>query len=448
MSRRFSSPIVAAYLLLCILLGGSAQGVWTNLILQVAGLGLIAWAGLARRSAGDQDANPLVLQLICACAALVILLQLIPLPARIWTELPGREQLAAALRLDGRPTPSMTVSEAPYDTLLTLLSVLPAIAAYVATRLLHPSPRWLAGAVVIGMVISIALGALQVAGGAQSWAYFYEITNTGAVGVFANRNHMATLLLAAAPFATALLASSRVSRAGSAQGRIALGSAMLVLVLVGIVLNGSLAALALIIPVLIASAALVPAAVRWRRLALPIAAIASIGGLAILAVSPISTAGGEATSVESRQRIWATSFEAVSHSFPVGTGLGTFEQVYRQFEDPAAVGVQYVNHAHNDYLELVLELGAAGLFLLLAFIAWWSVTAVKIWTSPLTTAFGRAATIVSAAILAHSIVDFPLRTASIAAIFAVALALMLRRPRTAQGEGEGGSRRARHVRLG
>jgi hypothetical protein len=36
--------------------------------------------------------------------------------------------------------------------------------------------------------------------------------------------------------------------------------------------------------------------------------------------------------------------------------------------------------------------------------------------------FAKAATIASAAILAHSIVDFPLRTAAIASVFATCLA--------------------------
>ena len=42
--RRAVAPL---YLLLCLLLGGSAQGVWTNALLQLIGLGIIAWAAAA-----------------------------------------------------------------------------------------------------------------------------------------------------------------------------------------------------------------------------------------------------------------------------------------------------------------------------------------------------------------------------------------------------------------
>lgn len=101
----------------------------------------------------------------------------------------------------------------------------------------------------------------------------------------------------------------------------------------------------------------------------------------------------------------------------------------------------FVNHAHNDYLELALELGLAGIVLMALFLAWWGIAAARAWTSPLTTAFGRAATIASAIIFAHSLVDYPLRTASIAAIFGVAIALIAQRLRSTP------TRPTRHVKL-
>jgi O-antigen ligase len=295
------------------------------------------------------------------------------------------------------------------------------------------------------------LGALQVANGPRSWPYLYDITNAGAVGVFANRNHMGTLLLVSIPFGTALMVSTRAQGSGSRQGRLALGIAGLVLVVVGIALNGSVAALALALPVLLASAALVPAAVRWRRVALPIAAVALIGGVVIVGTNPIPSVAtdlGAAESVQSRGQMWSTTETAIRDTFPLGTGLGTFEQVYRQYEQPGQITRSYVNHAHNDYLELALELGAAGIVLMVLFLAWWAIAAVRVWTTPLSSAFGRAATIASAVILAHSIVDYPLRTSAIAAIFGISIALMAQRLRTEASPGAREIRPARHVKLG
>ena len=109
---------------------------------------------------------------------------------------------------------------------------------------------------------------------------------------------------------------------------------------------------------------------------------------------------------------------------------------------------EYVNHAHNDYLELVLELGAAGAVLIVLFLGWWAVAATRVWTSTLSTPFGRAATIATAAILAHSIVDYPLRTGALMAVFGAAIALMAQRSRSAPESKRSDLRPARHVKLG
>lgn len=274
-------------------------------------------------------------------------------------------------------------------------------------------------------MLAILVGALQVAGGPGSPARFYPISNTGAVGFFANQNHMATLLLVTIPLIAATISSGGTNH-HSKKGIHGLGIILLALILVGIALNGSFAAAILAIPVLLASLALIPAWSRWSRIAIPVAVFALLAGIALLASKPITGTAStqEYTAFSTRTSIWSITSDAISLTFPVGTGLGSFQQVYRQLEDPSSVSNTYINHAHNDYLELVLELGAAGVLLLLAFILWWSSTAVRIWGSPLSGRDARAATIVTAAVLAHSFVDFPLRTGAISAIFAASIAVM------------------------
>ncbi len=75
-------------------------------------------------------------------------------------------------------------------------------------------------------------------------------------------------------------------------------------------------------------------------------------------------------------------------------------------------------------MEIILETGLPGLILLLLFVAWWGSRAFVIWRSPNAAELARAACIASAAILLHSLVDYPLRTAAIATSMAMALALM------------------------
>jgi O-antigen ligase len=443
-----ASILVAAYIFLCIVLGGSAQDIWGNLALQLLGVALIAWAAVHSPAQGTEG-RPRALYWLLLASVVVVVLQLVPLPPSLWTNLPGREGLSAGFDLLGEKKPPLSISESPFDSVMTLFAAIPAIAVFCATERLRPSPRVLAIVTIAGTLLAITVGALQVAGGPDSWAYFYPITNIGAVGFFANQNHMATLLLVSIPFTMALIYSSVRERGSSKFGMHWTGVVILLLLLFGVALNGSLAAYALVVPVLLASLALGPAGVRWRRFAIPVAVIAVAAAVAVMISAPMGQSGDDpetSRSVASRLEVWRTTTTAIAESFPVGTGLGSFDQVYRQQENPLAVTQNYVNHAHNEYLELVLELGLAGVLLIAGFLLWWALTTARIWRSHLSTPFAKASTIVTAAVLTHSIVDFPIRTGAISAIFAAALAFMTQHSATFDKSRE--ARPTRHVKLG
>ena len=421
--------------------------------LQLIGILLLAWCSIAPRPrpSTDQPLPARSMDMLVLVAILVVLAQLIPLPASVWTELPGRSAVADGFEQLGYDLPALPVALTPHASVAALFAAIPAIAAFLAVRILAVSPRAIAVAVVTAMVLAVILGTVQVAGGPGSWAYLYRFTNEGAVGFFANRNHMATLLLVSIPLITALLASAKSDEGSSAAGRYATGIALLFLVIVGIALNGSMAALALAAPVALASASLVSAGARWRSLVPAVTAAALLAGVGVLVFSPIASMAvqvGASESVTGRTEIWATTVEAIKNSFPVGTGLGSFEQVYRFNEDSALVSGHYVNHAHNDYLQLILELGLPGMLLILLFLAWWLFAAVRIWASPSSSAFERAATIATAAVLAHSVVDFPLRTAALSAVFAALVAVMAQHFATPIVRRKGEARAVRHVSLG
>jgi O-antigen ligase len=448
--QRIPSILVALYLLGCILFGGSAQIPWPNLGLQIVGIGLIAWAAIGGVAIQD-DRRAVAVNVLLVCALVLVLIQLIPLPASVWTRLPGRAELAHGFAILGYPLRPFPISEMPYEAVLTLFAAIPAIAAFVATERLSPSPRYLAVAIVTGMLAAIFLGALQVAGGPNSSAYFYEIHSPRAIGFFANGNHMATLLLVGIPMAAALVVSAKSKRETSAVARYGLGLSIFLLVIVGIVLNGSRAAVGLSIPVIIASAALFPATVRWRGTALAVSALSLVVGIAVIVSNPIAAAeltSNQSANVGSRGEIWRTTARAISDSFPVGTGLGSFQNVYHRYENPEQVTLSYVNHAHNDYVEIALELGAGGIVLTGLFLIWWAIVASRIWIAPHSSPFARAATIATAAILAHSFVDFPLRTGAISAIFAACIGLMTQHFRPVPAAQSGELRPTRHVKLG
>ena len=391
------SAVAPLYLLACLLLGGSAQGIWQNAVLQLAGIAIIAWA------AASHDPEPLpraarMLLVLAAAVIAVVALQLVPLPPSLWAH-GSRMRIAEGYQLLGRPIPALPLSLTPAATMSTLLCIIPPLALFCAmVRLRAYRAVWLAVALVGGTVLGIMLGALQVASsGTLSPWYPYPDTNLGAgVGFFANANHMATLLIVTLPFLAAIGASGRSRNKQRYSALLAVVAAAALLVVVGIAFNHSLAGYLLLLPVALASS--------------------SIGGTRIGQDAPVS--------VDSRAHILHTTGEAIADFLPFGSGLGSFPNIYRLYEDPDTVTAEYVVHAHDDYAEIALELGVPGIILMLAFLVWWSREVWSVWRRGERGAFAKAASIASAAILVHSLVDFPLRTAAIGACFAMCLALL------------------------
>jgi len=457
MARRLGALAVPAYVLLCLMLGGSGQGVWANMVLQLLGLGLIVWAAAAPADqALERDQRQLAWLTVLALA--IVALQLVPLPASVWQGLGARQPIAEGYRILGIPPPALPMSLAPYESLSSLLSLIPALAVLVGCWRLAPRPLLLVGAVLAATFGGILIGALQVSSpdpAASRW-YFYPQTNYGvATGFFANANHMATLLVISLPFLAAVLAAAR-GRGRNAHrysAILALVAGGAIVVAVGIALNGSLAGYGLAPPVLLASALIVlpgrSRAFGWLAPVTGVLLIAAVGWLATTPLSSSSSLRANAeTSVQSRADILATSAKAVGEFLPFGSGIGSFQQVYAVYEDHDRLDpTTYVNHAHNDYLELALETGVPGIVVLLLFFAWWGRAAWRAWRRRDADPYTQAAAVATAAILVHSLVDFPLRTAAVEACFALSLALLSRR-RTAAAADRSELRPTRHVVLG
>ena len=428
MDSRARQVVAPLYLLLCLLLGGSQQGIWANMLLQLLGVALIAWSALERPTAKMTRPARQLLWLALAALA-VVAVQLMPLPFGWWAGLGGRSQLAADYGVLGLSPGALPASLTPHRTLSTLLSWVPPIALFCAiARLNAYRPSWLCAALIAGVAAGIVLGALQVASPGSDWYLFQYSSFGAATGFFANANHMAVLLVITLPFLAALAAAARGSSKQVYSTVLVSAGAAALVILVGIVLNRSLAGLALLLPALVgAGVILLPPRSVWRGRAAIAAALLLLAAVAAMASSAIGGAklGQDATtSVQSRAEMLAVTGRAVGDFLPLGSGLGSFPEVYRLYEDPLSVTRVYVSHAHNDYAELALELGVPGIILIAAFLAWWAVAAWGAWRSAGSQPYARAASIATAIILVHSLVDFPLRTAAIGACFAMGLALL------------------------
>ena len=445
--------VAPAYLFLCLIIGGSAQGIWANMLLQLLGVAIIAWA--AASDGPPLGASARNLFLISVAGLAIVAVQLVPLSASIWAGLGGRDAIASSYALLGLGAPSFPLSLAPYDTLRAILALIPPLAMLCAMlRLKAYRGPLLALAVLSAAFCGIILGILQVASAEPEnspW-YPYAQSNFGAAtGFFANANHMATLLLVSLAFLAGSVRAARGRNVHRNSALLAVGVAAALVVVVGIVLNRSLAGYALAVPVLAASTILImpPRSHlrRWAGIAGAVCLVIALGMLESSSIRPAGFGAEAQTSVDSREEILGTTWKATRDFLPVGSGIGTFRRVYDLYENRDHVTRTYVIHAHNDYAELALEAGVPGVALLALFLVWWSAAFWNAWRSPDAGPFMRAASIASAAILAHSLVDFPLRTAAISTIFAMCLALLADR-RSVTTSATSDLRPTRHISIG
>jgi O-antigen ligase len=427
------AAVLPAYILLCIVLGGSTQGYWGAAILQLLAIAIIGWSLLT------SDRLPLSgpakgLFVIAALIVLLPIVHVVPLPPGIWSAIPGRDPIAEGYRLLGQPLPWLPISLTPYDTMATALTLLPPLAVLTG-MLIGGAYRasWIVIAVLLGTFAALILGALQVSSGdpVHSPWYFYARTNHGvATGFFANCNHLATLLVVSIPMLFALVSDlrKRLNNASSESALLLMAIGGFLLVLVGIFLTGSLAVLLLALSVALISATLLMRETIRVRGPLIAVTVISIAAMGVVYVTPLhdKLMSANQTSFESRQTIWSDSVRAIGDHIMLGSGVGSFQRVYRQYEDYSTVTRTFANHAHNDYLEIALEAGMPGLLLLAAFFLWWGTRAVQIWRSAALDRYAVAASIASAAVLIHSLVEYPLRTAAISSIMAACLAKMAR----------------------
>nr|WP_283937905.1 O-antigen ligase family protein [Sphingomonas caseinilyticus] len=249
---------------------------------------------------------------------------------------------------------------------------------------------------------------------------------------------MASLLLVTIPFVASLGATIR-HRSSDARSR-AVGTAVvsggLILAILGLALNRSLAGYGLGVPVVLASLMILfGLSAKWVRGSIAAIGITGAAAMAILWASPVGSQMdklGVSTSIASRHEIVSNSTELALQFAPFGSGIGTFPKLYVLTEDADRIDRYYVNHAHNDYLELAVETGLPGVLLIILFMLWWGRSVVQMLRSPAADQFAMAGAIASAAILLHSLVDYPLRTAAISAVFAMSIVLVIQSRRTAQ----------------
>ena len=437
-----SGPFRALLVLLlaCCVLGGSARGDVPHLIvLRPLGVLLLGY-GLATLQWRLVTANGFLFAMALGIVALPAL-QLVPLPPAIWSLLPARDLVVEIDRLLGLAGAWRPLTLTPFETRNALYATLIPLAAFVLGLQLEHAERMRLLPVILALGgLSALIGLLQIQGAEDGPLYLYPITNNGmAVGLFANRNHQAFLLAMLLPMLGAF-AASRGPLVRSAA--LLAGLVLLLLILV----TGSRAGLLLAVVGLLAlplflnrrdfafrSSALPgrrraslfrPTMARaWLAFAILTAGLMTLTivlGRAIAWERLLATGAAE----EGRLMLLPTVLAMIARYFPAGSGMGSFERVYQVHEPDGQLGSAIANHAHNDWLEVILTGGAPALILLgLALAAYlrraWQVLKPQAFASSCIAA--RLGLVLVLQMALASIGDYPLRTPLLGVIFVLAV---------------------------
>ena len=413
----------SALLLLSMVCGGGPESPLISGFIEIIGCALIGLAivGLCNDEC-PRNAYPALVLIVLIVA--VPMLHLIPLPAGVWRSLPGRDMPDRISQLAGQGLLPRPLSLSPEDTRMHALALIVPAAMFLATLQLDARSRdRIITLIVVLAFASAILGAFQVVIGAQ--LYFFEDTHLGfPVGFFANRNHEGDLMVIAIPLSVRAIAAMKLRRDLQQIARLAL----IMFFCVAVIATQSRSALGLLPVGLLGAVVVYEGALGGRRFWLSAAGLVvlTIFGAAMLQFTPIGArvlARFNEVGSDLRPEVWKASLVAIREYWPFGSGVGSFVPVYMIVEDLNFVRDTWMNHAHNDYLELVIEAGASAIVLITFYFVLLVLRVVA--SSPRWLGFQKWAAISGIAILLlHSITDYPLRTFGLLAIFAFLNALL------------------------
>jgi O-antigen ligase len=316
---------------------------------------------------------------------LLVVLQLVPLPLGLLEKVsPARLSDLVATQQPGRA--ALTVY--PRDTWVELVKLLAylsafAIAAHVSD--LRKNRSGLIRALILLGVAEAGYGIVQYLTGWQKiFTYAKKYNLEEATGTFINRNHFAGCLEMVIPFVLASAfysfqawGSRRHAFSGTPEHEERSSAAhqtifylfLLIFMVVALVFSRSRMGILVTIFIIVFLTGLAQLKLRqktWLLGVLTFLACAVGYGLWI-GLGPVLARFERVTeptylNIEGRISIWTDTLRLIGDFPLLGTGLGTFDVVYRQYQTGQVHLL--VDHAHNDYLEFAADTGVVGAALL------------------------------------------------------------------------------------
>lgn len=375
-------------------------------------------------------------------STVVALIYLIPIPSSLWENLPGRSFYMEHL---GWLNPAIAswnyqaLSLIPTRTIAGLLALLAPLGIFLTAISL--SERKLTFLVCI--LLLTAFGQALLSMGQyfiQDQELFFRIWSGGIpLGTYINQNHFVAFMEMAEPLAIGLMMMAILSQNIGITLKIILatifGLVSLALTFTPLLTTSRTGAALLILSIFLSFWAMTTPEIR-KRVAAPIFALRFILltlALAIqfkvlqqiVTITYADRLAPQAALGDLRWTLYSTTFNAIQNFFPFGSGPGTTPQVYQNYQ-PTNINA-FVNHTHNDYLELLLDLGLFGALMIGALILIYSWRWRQLWQDK-SSGFKLLKTGAGVGILLallYSLTDFGLHTPANAVFFAFLFGVFL-----------------------
>ena len=410
---RGNEPLWILFLAALLIGGGGRDSQLSNLVVQLIALA-IAWFGREQLLEGWRRLD-LPLKILLVLTYLVPILHLIPLPATLWSSLPGREVVAQSYQLIGLEGAWAPISMTPSITALALTGLIAPTLILLLIANLSQKEQWKI-LVIIGAcgVVNLAFGAVQLMSQNEFGNLYGSRVPDYLYGLFVGHNasgmffFIATLSMIELVFRYRLRGAALVLATGAG-----------LLFFIATFLTQSRAAIAMqLISVILLSYHLMKLAghVRSPKRSMTVVA-ASLVAVVVVGVGLASSAqnlGRLSQVVErfesdtsNRPELWSDAYVSAETYWPVGSGVGTFDEVFQLDESLETLVRLKAGRAHNEYLEIAIDSGLLGV---LTLFMWLVYALFKLSSGGYRHGISRAYVGgIIFAFAAHSMLDFPLR---------------------------------------
>ncbi len=413
---------LAVILIVSTLLFGSVE-VWSSsLILALIFFWGLIWViqrGYVRASIPGHTRTLFV---ISGIFCLYLVLYIIPLPASVIGLIsPHTALLRDFYRID--PQQSIPMSFAPHKTVDEILRILAFFIIFFISSILFSDRKVLKKMLMILMIFGFLLGVFAIVQKA-AWNgkiyWFRELTAGGTpIGPFVNRNHFAGFMGMIVPLGLGFTLTREQKEKKMLFGFLT--------VIMAVSLFFSLSRggiISFVAGMAVFSLLFLLTRVEQKKVwAIAFFLIVVAIYLLYLGVDPIVDRFYQTDiSKEDRLIVWSSALTAWKDFWVVGTGPGTFIDILPLYSPPGLQGIY--DHAHNDYIEMMLETGIVGSACIISFGA---VLAFAVITSGFHGKRGifKIAVISSiTTMLVHSLFDFNLHILSNMLLFAVVLGIV------------------------